>query len=89
MCDPIAWDFLLFHLGRTKEQPMAKVKWNVFIMLISYGGLGIINHKAHMKVFLTKLLVRGLSFRGNLANSYCNIGKNKCKLQVEIGPQCT
>jgi hypothetical protein len=68
---------------------MAKVKWNVFIMLISYGGLGITNHKAHMKVFLTKLLVKQLSFSGNLANSYCNIGKKKCKPQVEIGPQCT
>jgi hypothetical protein len=68
---------------------MVKVKWNMFIMLINYGGLRITDHKTHMKVFLAKLLIRRLSFRGSLANSYCTIGQNKSKLQVEIGPQCT
>ncbi len=59
---------------------MAKVKRKVLIMLVNYGGLGIIDHKAHMKVFLAKLLLRGQSFRGNLANTYCIIQQNKCNL---------
>jgi len=49
--------------GKTYKS-RSKVKWD-FVTLPS-GGLGIINPKAQCEALLAKLLMRGLSLRGEL-----------------------
>jgi hypothetical protein len=51
--------------GGKASNTQAKVKWDSLTLLLSNGGLGIIDPKAQSEVFLAKLMVKGLALGHN------------------------
>jgi len=87
MCNQVRGVVRNFIWSGKAATARAKVKWETLVLLISQGGLGIIDPKAQSEALLAKLLVRGLAPGGEPWKELLKHKANQTKLPVHgMGP---